>query len=376
LGSDRGASARVAILHDHLRFIGGGERVALSLAAALDADLYTTDVTPDLAARAGLPEARVVDLGPVPDTPLLRQSRQRAAFERVSLSKYDAYVLSGNWAVFAAARHRPNLWYCHTPVRVFYDLEETFLDSLGRGTRWAARRWIRSNRPAYETAVRRVDRIVSNSRNVSDRLARYLRRKSEVVHPPVDVAKYRFAGVGETWLAVARLSHEKRIDLLVEAFRRLPKERCVVAGGPQMGVDPRRFLRSVDPPANVEFLGEIPESELVERYATCRGLLATSRDEDFGITPVEAMASGKAVIAVDEGGFRETVVPGETGWLVPPDPQAIATAISAASPEILERMRSACEARARTFDVSVFAARMRAIVDETVRSPRPEVTSA
>src|SRR5438445_11455565 len=105
------------------------------------------------------------------------------------------------------------------------------------------------------------------------------------------------------------------IDLQLEVFRRLPRERLVVAGGPQMGVRMERFVRSLDPPRNVEFLGEVDDSKLRDLYATCRGLIATSQDEDFGLGPVEAMASGEAGVAVDEGGYRESVVHRKTGWL-------------------------------------------------------------
>ena len=354
---------RVAILHDHLRFIGGGERVAVTLASALDADLYVTDLDPSLPERAGMPKVRTVAIAHVPQKAPLRQNAQARAFREVAIPDHDVYVLSGNWAVFAAPRFRPNLWYCHTPVRVFYDLRDSFLASLPPLRRWAARRWIERRRPQYEAAVAGVQTTIANSRNVARRIERYLGRTAEVVHPPVDTSRYRFERVGEAWLAVSRLSHEKRIDLLVETFRRLPRERLLVAGGPQMGVDAERFVRALRPPPNVQFFGEIPETRLHDLYATCRGLVATSREEDFGLTPVEAMASGKAIVAVNEGGYRETVVDGETGWLVPPTADALATAVEAARTERLEAMRAACEARARKFDKSVFVARMRELVD-------------
>lgn len=353
---------RVAVLHDHLRFIGGGERVVLTLARALDADLYVTDLDAALPQRAGMAEVRVTEIARVPTKPPLRQDRQAKAFGDLELPAYDAYVLSGNWAVFAAPRLRPNLWYCHTPVRVFYDLREAFLGSLPPLSRWAARRWIERRRPQYEKAVTAVERIVANSRNVASRIERFLGRTADVVYPPVDTARYRFRRVGDTWLAVTRLSHEKRLDLLVDVFRRLPAERIVVVGGPQMGADPDRFIRSLRPPDNVEFRGEIPEPELLELYATCRGLVATSMDEDFGLTPVEAMASGKAVVAPDEGGYRESVVHGETGWLTPPTPEAIAGVIRRATPEVLEGMRDICQSRAKVFDVGVFVERMRELL--------------
>ena len=355
-------SVRVAILHDHLRFIGGGERVALSLAAALDADLYVTDLDPTLPERAGMRSVRASQIAEVPQKAPRRQDAQARAFRKASIPDHDVYVFSGNWAVFAAPRFRPNIWYCHTPVRVFYDLRASFLESRSPVQGWFARRWIARRRPEYEAAVREVQTIVANSRNVASRIERYLGRKSEVVHPPVETSRYRFDRIGETWLAVNRLSHEKRINLLVETFRRLPNERLIVAGGPQMGDTKDRFVRALRPPPNVEFLGEIPEARLTELYATSRGLVATSRDEDFGMTAVEAMASGKVVIAVDEGGYRETVLDGDTGWLVPPRAETLAQAIEAATPDRLQRMRLACQAHARLFDVSRFTARMHELV--------------
>jgi len=362
---------RLAVLHDHLSFIGGGERVALTLASALDADLFVTDLDPELPRRMGSPDVRVEQIAKVPDVPTLRQSAQAKAFRRLSLPSYDGYVLSGNWTVFAAARHRPNLWYCHTPVRVFYDLRDSFLEGLTLGKRLAAEGWIRRWEPRYESAVAGVDRIVANSRNVADRVRKYLDRSAAIVHPPVDTRRFRFREVGDFWLSVNRLSHEKRIGLQMDTFRDLPEERLVVVGGPQAGVDAGRFVRGLDPPGNVEFRGEVDEAELLDLYGRCRGLFATAHDEDFGLGPVEAMASGKAVVAVDEGGYRETVVHGETGWLVPPEKDALFAAVRSASAGDLGGMRAACEARAKAFDAAVFVERMRALVETMVGGAMP-----
>lgn len=357
---------RLAVLHDHLRFIGGGERVALTLAAAFDADLYVTDLDPSLPERAGMQNVRVTEIARVPRTPPVRQDRQARAFRDLGIPDHDAYVLSGNWAVFAAPRLRPNLWYCHTPVRVFYDLRDSFLSSLPRARRWVARRWIDQRRPEYEAAAAAVNTVVANSRNVAERIKRFLHREARVIYPPVDTSRFRFAHVGDTWLCVSRLSHEKRLSLLLDAFRRLPRERLVIVGGAQVGVDTNRLLRGLNPPRNVEFLGEIPEPKLLDLYATCRGLVAVAQDEDFGLTPVEAMAAGKAVVAVDEGGYRETVRPKETGWLVSPTAEALADAISSADVVRLERMRPACERAAAAFDARVFIERMQSAVQETI----------
>ncbi len=354
---------KVAILHDHLSFIGGGERLVLTLARALPADVFVTDYNPEIPRKAGFPDVHVAELRKVSRTPLVRQTQQAKAFHHATLSGYDAYVMSGNWAIAAAGNLRPNLWFCHTPVRIFYDLESPFLAELSPAKRAAARAWIRRTRPKYEGNVADVERIVANSHNVAARIERFLHRKAEVVYPPVDTARYRYGELGDFWLAVNRLSHEKRVALQVDAFRRLPRERLVIAGGAGVGVTAEKFIRALDPPENVEFLGEVDEARLLDLYATCRGFVATAQDEDFGMTPVEAMAAGKAVVAVDEGGYRETVVPSMTGWLVPADPAALADAVTRATPDLLEGMRGACQERARTFDVSVFQGRMRVLVD-------------
>jgi len=359
---------RVAILHDHLSFIGGGERTVMTLAKAIAADVYVTDLDPGLPGRMGFPDVRVKEIAKVPDTPILRQNHQAKAFSELELSGYDAYVLSGNWAVFAAKRHTPNLWYCHTPVRVFYDLREQLLGDLSAPKRAVARRWIAKMQRKYEGAVASVQRIVANSRNVQGRIDRYLHRKADVVNPPVKTSRYHFERIGDFWLSVNRLSHEKRLGLQVEMFRRLPEEKLVVAGGPQVGVDANRFVRSLRPPGNVRFLGEVDEVKLVELYATCKGFVATSEDEDFGLTPIEAMASGKAVLAVDEGGYRESVVHGETGWLLPSKPEAFADKIKSLRIGEIEAMKDGCVARAAQFDESKFIERMSEQISVTVET--------
>jgi glycosyltransferase involved in cell wall biosynthesis len=356
---------RTAILHDHLSFIGGGERLVLTLAQGLNADLYVTDLDPQIPKKAGFPEVRPTELRKVSRTPLIRQTWQAKAFHHAEIPPYDVYVFSGNWAIASAHDHKPNLWYCHTPVRVFYDLERSFLAGLSPAKRAAAWTWIRRTRRKYQANVQDVERIVANSQNVAGRIQRYLHRTAEVVYPPVDISRYHRSRVGDFWLSVNRLSHEKRVALQVETFRRMPQEHLVVAGGAQVGVEPQKFIRSLNPPANVTFLGEVEEARLLELYATCRGFIATAQDEDFGLTPVEAMASGKAVIAVDEGGYRESVLPGRTGWLVRPDPEALADAITAVTPEMLGGMEVACLERARAFDASVFLGRMRSLVERT-----------
>src|SRR5207244_11123973 len=110
-------------------------------------------------------------------------------------------------------------WHCHTPRRVFYDPHDSILASLPGARRWAARRWIDRRRPEYETAVAAVQVVVANSRNVADRIERFLRRKAEVVYPPVDTSRYRFGTVGDSWISVSRFSPWIRLNTIVAYFR-------------------------------------------------------------------------------------------------------------------------------------------------------------
>lgn len=359
---------KVAVLHDWVAAVGGGEKVVLTLARDLDADVFAADVDPKVIENAGFGGQHVTPLTKLPEKPPRRVHAAIRAFSRADLRGYDAYVLSGNWALFAAPNHRPNLLYCHTPARALYDLREAWLVGLPAHQRMLARPWSARMRRRVRRVLPSVMRIVANSRNVQGRVRLYWNRSAEVVHPPVATSRFRFDRVGDFWLSVNRLSHEKRIELQIRAFRRLPREHLVVVGGAPPGTDATRFIRALDPPSNVEFAGEVPDARLVELLATCRGLVATSRDEDFGLSVLEAHASGKVAVATNQGGHRETVVPGVTGYLLPPTPQAFADRISTLRTESLEAKADACRARAREFDEAVFVRRMRAQIERAVAS--------
>lgn len=355
---------RVAIFHDYFGAIGGGERVVLALAKVLNADVITTDT--DAAAKLDN-GVRVTSLGSTVKLPPFKQISAARRFAAGDFSDdYDFFIFTGNWSHHAARHHHPNLWYCYTPVRAFYDLYGTFLSRQGFVSRQAFRAWVVLSRRSDRRSVGRVDTIVTISENVRQRIRTCYGRDAEVVYPPVDVSRYRCEGYGDFWLSVNRLYPEKRIELQIEAFRSMPDERLVIVGGYAAGDHAGRYAARLmkDLPENVEIRGEVSEEELIDLYARCRGHICTALDEDFGLTPVEAMAAGKPVVAVDEGGFRETVT-ADTGVLVDADPGRIASAVRAVSADP-ERYRENCLARASVFDGSVFAERIRRVVNDGV----------
>lgn len=352
---------KIVIFHDYFGAIGGGEKVVIALARALDADIITTDV--DAVARMDS-AVQVTSLGPTIKAPPFKQLSATLKFSSCDYSdEYDFFVFSGNWAHYAAKKHHPNLWYCHTPVRAFYDLYDTFLQRQNLIQRQLYRIWVTAHRKFDQNAVKDLDRIVVNSRNTQKRVKKYYDRDSTLIYPPVDSSKYSCKEYGDFWLSVNRLYPEKRIELQVEAFRSMPDERLVIVGGYSEGDHAAPYVNRIRRclPGNVELYGEISEEELVDLYARCKGFITTARDEDFGMTPVEAMAAGKPVVAVREGGYCESVIDGVTGLLVDPNAPGLVAAICNISQDP-ERFGSACLERSKLFDITLFEEKIRALV--------------
>jgi len=357
------------IFHDSFDVFGGGERVAATIAEAFDATIATTNVDPEVIHELGLKSDSIYDLGRISEGAPLGPIKTSLAFRRAHFEGFDHYVVSGFWSLYASFRHKPSLFYCHTPRRDFYDLKAYNIarqsNAIKKIVAWC---WVTGHSWFDKRAVSQVDKIVTNSENVRTRIKRYYGRESEVVYPPVTTSRYYSKGYGDFWLSVNRLYPEKRVDLQIEAFRRLNDEKLIIAGGfSARDKSLQRYHKQfADLPHNVEIIGRITEKELLELYATCKGVLYTPIDEDFGLVPVEAQASGKAVVGVDEGGLRETVLNGETGLLVAPTAQSIGNAVESIS-DNPKRFENACKRNALRFDKAIFVDRMRQnLLRETV----------
>ena len=341
---------RIAIIHDFFGTIGGGEKLALELAKGLGADVYTTDA--DRANLKRLGAKNVKSIGSTIPIPVLKQVHASLMFSRLELD-YDFYILSGNWAIFAAKKNKPNMLYCHTPVRMFYNDYAHFY----RVAPWWAKpffaAWVHFHRRWLERQLPHIGKIIANSEECRRRVKRYYHRGSKVIHPPIK--QYKFMKSGDFWLSVNRIYPHKRIELQLEAFRRMPGEKLIIVGGTTAGDHSNRYMRQVrkKAPSNVIFLGEVDENELARLYGECKAFITTSQNEDFGMTVLEAMSAGKPVIATKEGGHLETMIDGKTGYLV----RANAGSIIDAAKKIGSRplkFRKACEERAGLYSVKKF----------------------
>lgn len=348
---------RLAIFVDYIGAIGGGERVALKLARALNGDVITTDSDAESIRKLGYPDAKVISLGNTIKYPPLKQISASLMFAACDFTKdYDFFIFTGNWSHYAAKKHKPNLWYCYSPVRAFYDQRKNIISRQPNLLiKQLAALWIKTHGWFDRRSVKNLDQIFAISSNSQKRIQEYYKRQSYIIYPPVDTNRFRFEKYGNFWLSVNRIYPEKRIGLQFDVFRELPEEKLVIVGGYAEGDNASKYYKELikNVPLNVDMRGEVSEDELIDLYASCKGLICTALDEDFGLSPVEAMASGKPVVAVNEGGFKETIVNGKTGLLVDANRDDLARAVKEISknPEI---WKEACIKRAKEYDSSVF----------------------
>lgn len=299
---------RVAIIHYWLVGMRGGEKVLESLLRMFPgADIYTHVYRPEKVSP--LIRRHRVFTTSVARLPFASRAYQKyltfmpRALEEIDLSGYDLVISSeaGPAKGVIAPPDAPHLCYCHSPMRYLWDQYHVYRNGAGLLTRTLMPHLAHGLRSWDVTSAQRVDSIVANSTHVAARIRKYWRREARVVHPPV--------AVGDFYLWAGELAPYKRPDIAIEAFRRLNR-KLVVIGGPDKTV--RKLAQGAS--ETVTFLGQVPFDVLKAHLASCRALIFPG-EEDFGIVPVEAMASGRPVIALGRGGALDTVVDRETGLL-------------------------------------------------------------
>ncbi|PIW36330.1 MAG: glycosyltransferase family 4 protein [Candidatus Kerfeldbacteria bacterium CG15_BIG_FIL_POST_REV_8_21_14_020_45_12] len=286
-----------------------------------------------------------------------------AAIESFDLSEYDV-VISTSSSFAKGVVTRPgtmHISYCHTPTRFLWSDTHSYVEELGVNS------FLKRIIPIFLSNVRiwdriaaeRVDHYIANSLAVQKRIQKYYHQESTLMYPPVDVADFQIVPkdqVGDFFLAGGRLVPYKRFDLLIDAFNKLGKPLKIFGNGPAMADLQRRAG------SNVEFLGRISDEELRRLYSTCAAFL-NPQEEDFGITMIEAMASGRPVIAYNKGGATEIVEDGISGKLV--DYQTwedFADALIGFDPMAFDPEQ--VRARALTFRVDQFTTTMRQFVED------------
>jgi glycosyltransferase involved in cell wall biosynthesis len=364
------AGPRVALVHDWLTGMRGGER-CLEVFCELfpDAPLFTLlhvpgSVSPPIERRRivtsfvqRLPAASTRYRQYLPLFP--------AAVRGLSLAGHDlvislSHCVAKSVRVPAGALH---LCYCFTPMRYVWDLEADYARDAGWFTRLALRPLAAALR-RWDRHTDGVDEFAAISRHIAERIRRVYGRPSEVLHPPVDLARFRVAeATDDYYLVVSALVPYKRVDLAVAAAGRLGRRLLVVGTGPE-----ETRLRALAGPT-VSFLGWRPDAEVAELYARCRAVLFPSV-EDYGIVPLEAAAAGRPTIALARGGALETMVgldgpgPPTAVFFAEPTVAALAAAMRTFENTAGRFDPRALRTHAAQFDRPRFAQRVRDYVED------------
>ncbi|HEV7475913.1 MAG TPA: glycosyltransferase [Pyrinomonadaceae bacterium] len=351
--------SKIALVHDYFIQMGGAERVAAAMHDSFpSAPIYTTVALPHRLPK----ELRGADIrtSAMQWLPGMEQRFRQYfmlypfAVEHFDLSEFDL-IFSSSSGYAKGVRRRSNaihVCYCHTPMRWVWRYEDYVArENFGRVAKsllplsmWGLKKW-------DLRAARQPNYYIANSRLVAQRIKQVYGRESIVIPPPIDVDRFQMSTqVDDYYLVLSRLVPYKRIDLAIEACKRLGRRLVIIGDGPDRG----RLEKLAGP--TTEFLGRQPDS-VVNHYASrCRALLFTG-EEDFGMVPLEVNAAGRPVIAFRGGGAIETVVENHTGiFFNKPTGASLLTAIEnfesrAWNPQALRR-------HAERFDRSVFAFRV------------------
>ena len=355
---------RVAIIHYWLVGMRGGEKVIEALCQMYpQADIFTHVYDPG--AVSSTISSRRVQTSFIARLPRATRNYKRylplmpMALEQLDLRGYDLIISSESGPSKgiippAGALH---ICYCHSPMRYVWNMFHDYRERSGGMTRLLMPPLAHYLRTWDAISASRVHDFVANSRTVAHRLQTYYRRDATVIHPPVDVdgfAPVPRSDLADYYLMAGELVPYKRPELAVEAFNRTGRKLVVTGGGEGL-----KALRALAGPT-VSILGPQPFERLRHLYARCRALIFPG-EEDFGIVPVEAMASGRPVIAFNRGGATETVVEGSTGTFF--DEQSVDGLIACL--DRFERMSfdpADATARARRFRAPLFRSRMHALI--------------
>ena len=354
----------IALVHEFLVTWGGSDLVARTFCDIYPgAPLYTALYDPAVMDKhfAGV-DVRVSSLNKYP----LALKKHRLympmfplVFEQFDLRGYDIVLSSHHMAAKGVLTSADTCHVCfvHTPMRYAWDFYHEYIEEFNPLLRPVARRLLHHLRIWDVAAANRVDFFISNAHNVARRIRKHYRRDSTVIHSPIDAQRFHIANkVGDYYLAVSRLVPYKRTDLAVQAFTKLGEKLVVAGSGPEM-----KRLKAMAGP-NIEFLGFVPDADLPALYAGCRAFVFPA-NEDFGLTPLEAQAAGRPVIAYGAGGALETVVPGRTGVFFPEQtPDSLEQAVKALDWQAFDPQE--VRRHALQFDVSVFKKKIANFIEE------------
>lgn len=357
---------RIAFVHEYLNQFGGAERLLQVLCALFpEAPIFT--LLYDENATGGVFSGQVIRTSFLQKVPFAKKHHRLfpilmpLAIELFDFSDFDLVIsISASFAKGIITKpHTKHICYCLTPPRFLWDESQQFVKDIGYPE------IIKKIIPPFATYLRmwdreasfRVDEFWTISNFIKERIGKYYGRSSAVFYPPVNTVKFHISeNIGNYFFMAGRLVSYKKFDLAIRVFNKLNLPLKIAGIGPEI----RRLKKIAG--KNIEFLGLVPDEKLAELYARAKACIFP-QEEDFGIVPLEAMASGRPVIAFRGGGAAETVLENKTGVFF--DEQTEESLAEAVKNFNSDNFNSAvCRARAEEFDVAAFKQKFLALINK------------
>ncbi|MHB8510944.1 MAG: glycosyltransferase [Actinomycetota bacterium] len=358
---------KIAIAHDYLVTKGGAERVVAALHRIFpEAPIFTSVYSPEHT-HADFHDARIYTsslqklLKDPSDFRRLAPLMPRA-FRKMRIEGFDV-VLSSTSGFAHGVRPKSgcHIAYTYAPPRFLWDDRYERGNAIPKALKPFSNLAIKAMRRADRKAAKRPHATIAISKVTAERIRAIYGIETKIIHPPVDIEKFRIApNTKDEFLLVSRLLAYKNVEIAIRAFNQMQRKLVIVGEGPEEAA-----LRAISGPT-IEFRGPVNDEELVRLYGRSRATIMAA-EEDFGLTPLEANASGRPIVAYKAGGAIETVIDGETGLLyAPQNPIALIDAVEKVTLQSFDP--SALRAHAETFSEAAFAERITSFVDHAVRS--------
>jgi len=313
---------KIAIVHDYLIDSGGAERVLLALCEIYpDAPVYTLIYRKEKMGylRDKFDNIKIIQswFGRLPFADKLISPLRfliPTIWKSIDLTSYDLIISSASWAItkgFDKKDGAIEICYCHTPPRYLYgfDTSRKFTGLMGKLVKFYGLIVNHFMRKYDFNQAQKVDYFIANSKEVAGRIQKFYHRDSIVIYPPIELAgSNKPLDISrDYYLAGGRLVSSKNFDLIIKTFNKLKLPLKFYGSGPAS-----ESLKAISGPT-IQVLGRVSDEKMAELFAGAKAYMLAEKDEDFGMTPVEAMSFGTPVIAFKGGGYLESVIDGKTG---------------------------------------------------------------
>ncbi len=361
-------NSKILILHDTFLYKWWWERLILMMAKALNADIasgFFSEGSFDLRKEGFM--WKIIPVSTEIFKKWFRHIKLKKdfMFNTKFLKEYDTVIFSWDclWAVRNIVPWTKTIYYCHTPPRYLYDLRNDYLKKVPFYLKFAFNFLSTIFRKMYELDIKKIDLILTNSKNTQNRIKDFLWLDSKVLYPPVDLKQFKWIKQEDYYLSYSRLSTAKRIDNIVSSFTKMPDKKLKViywVNDPQK----EEIFELAKWYNNIELITLPWNVWLTDMVWSCIANICIPINEDFWMIPIEAMAAWKPCIWVNEWWLKETIIDKKTGVLISEwwEVEDLIKAIEFMTPEKSLEMRENCEKQASKFSLGEFERQIREYV--------------